>query len=557
MGDDYLSSEELAEMVQAGDKFALARLIERHAKSVFNFLRRKGMRRADAEDVCAETWVRVLNAFKKGKFDRDKANFTTWLRSVARNERKSWIRREARAHGRRSAVDDSGGEQLPEERVDPMSTVEDIAEAKELNSELEVAIDCLGWRDREIVRDRIHHGKKFRQIATEYGLSPSRVHKLYRTALKSIRHRIISTRMERAADTDRVAHAMQLCEELSLASNELRDTSLPTVSVKGLVDAIRRLRRAAKTISVSLPKTCKSLGNYELSNKTPLDLIDLAEQYRSCLLKAAQTRLASAARGLHVKLDLRALLRASDVADELRALVQDLAVLGHREKELADIYVGQSSLDRQALFVEKLYELEEKVDRLWQFRLPLQSEKRLVRAVKAMLLAAESIGLWPQVVEKKGARRRVSRESKENLIAIAATFRERMLDIAQGELQLANAIGRSPISQYDLVAVDDYVAALSALLKDIEPLDHRDVPQQLESSVECLAKLVECFESAPERFESAPERPEKVVAVVRASVSRSIRLLECHASDGVSRNDLQRQVDKNRELLNQYENLAS
>jgi RNA polymerase sigma-70 factor (ECF subfamily) len=74
--------------VRAGDNGPLAVLFTRHHGSLFNYFRKFGYRRSDAEDLVQETFVRVLRYARS--YD-PQGHFPAWLYRIARNAaRDTW-----------------------------------------------------------------------------------------------------------------------------------------------------------------------------------------------------------------------------------------------------------------------------------------------------------------------------------------------------------------------------------------------------------------------------------------------------------------------------------
>ena len=79
---DEKSNEDLMGSVRLGNRHAFEVLINRHQRSVLNFIFRFLGNRADAEDLTQEVFLRVWKA--AGTYKPD-AKFTTWLYRIATN----------------------------------------------------------------------------------------------------------------------------------------------------------------------------------------------------------------------------------------------------------------------------------------------------------------------------------------------------------------------------------------------------------------------------------------------------------------------------------------
>ena len=87
------SDEELMQDLQRGEMQAFDALYERHARPLYNFIRRLLRDESLAEDVFQETCMRVLR--NAGRFD-PRSRFRTWLYTVATNLCMDELRRRRR-----------------------------------------------------------------------------------------------------------------------------------------------------------------------------------------------------------------------------------------------------------------------------------------------------------------------------------------------------------------------------------------------------------------------------------------------------------------------------
>ena len=86
------SDERLMLRFKAGDARAFEVLVRRHRTPVFSFLVRLTGDRGRAEDLCQETFLKVVKASAGWE---ERARFTTWLFSIARNLAVDESRRQA------------------------------------------------------------------------------------------------------------------------------------------------------------------------------------------------------------------------------------------------------------------------------------------------------------------------------------------------------------------------------------------------------------------------------------------------------------------------------
>src|SRR5205814_2203511 len=79
--------------VQRGDRAAFTELVEKHRRSVMNFVARTLRDPVEAEDIAQSAFVQV---FKCAQRYEPSARFTTWLFTIARNLCLNEIRRRCR-----------------------------------------------------------------------------------------------------------------------------------------------------------------------------------------------------------------------------------------------------------------------------------------------------------------------------------------------------------------------------------------------------------------------------------------------------------------------------
>jgi RNA polymerase sigma-70 factor (ECF subfamily) len=156
------SDRELLEGFRAGDGRALDALFERYEGPVFQFL--VGLLRDHhlAEDVLQETFVRALERLE----GVDPDHLRGWLFTVAYHQA-MLSRRKQRGRGglpRVVAVEFAfEDDRLP----DPTSGPEAEAERREHAERIRVLLEQLPPQQREVIRQRVYEGKRFREIAAD------------------------------------------------------------------------------------------------------------------------------------------------------------------------------------------------------------------------------------------------------------------------------------------------------------------------------------------------------------------------------------------------------
>ncbi len=166
---------------KAGDARAFEVLVRRHRTPVFSFLLRLTGDRGRAEDLCQETFLKVVKASAGWE---ERARFTTWLFSIARNlavdeaRRMSFRRAEPLEPAGPGRRDETAAEDLPPDRA---------ADASLVRPKLEAALQALPPEQREVFLLREYSGLRFAEIAEVTATPENTVKSRMRYALEALR----------------------------------------------------------------------------------------------------------------------------------------------------------------------------------------------------------------------------------------------------------------------------------------------------------------------------------------------------------------------------------
>ncbi len=175
------SDERLMLRFQAGDARAFEALVRRHRTPVFSFLLRLTGDRSRAEDLCQETFLKVVRASAEWA---PRARFQTWLYAIARNQAVDEARRQAFRRAER--LDDAPAAAAASEDPPPDRS----AEGALLRPKLEAALAALPEEQREVFLLREYAGLRFHEIATVTGVPMNTVKSRMRYALEGLRERL-------------------------------------------------------------------------------------------------------------------------------------------------------------------------------------------------------------------------------------------------------------------------------------------------------------------------------------------------------------------------------
>jgi RNA polymerase sigma-70 factor (ECF subfamily) len=166
---------------QGGDVRAFEDLVRRHRNPVFSSLLRLVRERGRAEDLCQETFLRLVRAAEGWQ---PRAPFRTWLYAVARNLAFDDARRQA--FRRTEPLDDPSRAAAASDDPPP----DRAAEAALVRPKLEAALASLPDAQREVFLLREHAGLKFQEIAEVTGVPENTVKSRMRYALEALREKL-------------------------------------------------------------------------------------------------------------------------------------------------------------------------------------------------------------------------------------------------------------------------------------------------------------------------------------------------------------------------------
>jgi len=162
----WRSDEELMLRYRDGENSALEMLYHRYEKPLFDFIYRTVMEAGDTENLCQETFFRVVRTRKNYKAA---AQFKTWLFQIALNLCRDRMRRmKHRSHLSLNAPvpsQDGGNVELQELTADPASDPVNDLETGELAGLVKGAIASLPEDEHLVVVLKEYHGMKFSEIA--------------------------------------------------------------------------------------------------------------------------------------------------------------------------------------------------------------------------------------------------------------------------------------------------------------------------------------------------------------------------------------------------------
>ena len=126
-----MSVQAILRRIACGEQLAFAELVALYQRPLFSFLGRMGMGQAQAEDIAQETFLRAWTHLYS--FDPERAQFGTWLFTIARNLACNALRSATR-NG--DAADADLLEQLADEQAGPERRLDSAQQQARLQAAL-------------------------------------------------------------------------------------------------------------------------------------------------------------------------------------------------------------------------------------------------------------------------------------------------------------------------------------------------------------------------------------------------------------------------------------
>jgi RNA polymerase sigma-70 factor, ECF subfamily len=196
--EGYLSAPtdtELVADILGGRRDAEATLYDRYAARVYYIALRKSRSPHDAEDVRAETFLRVLQAIRSNQL-RSADSLGSFILGTMRNVLRELFLRQRKA-----------GQTTPPDEVDlTVPSHEKLFLDSEVQRAIERTIERLKPRERDLLRMHFYEELPIEEIARRSGIAPERVRLVKSRALKHFReayHELERTGEQERPDTSR------------------------------------------------------------------------------------------------------------------------------------------------------------------------------------------------------------------------------------------------------------------------------------------------------------------------------------------------------------------
>jgi RNA polymerase sigma-70 factor (ECF subfamily) len=191
------ADEVLIRKCRRGDERSFDILFDRYKAKIYTFILRFLRDQKAAEDILQETFIKV---FRKARYFRHQAKFSTWLYTIAANLCRDELKKRKR---RRSVpLTESGAEPEREGQAwprllplpDSSESPREEAQKREMSRVLLRALDELPESSRLVIELHVMHGLRYREVAhilkCPIGTVQSRMHNAIQLLRKKVRKKL-------------------------------------------------------------------------------------------------------------------------------------------------------------------------------------------------------------------------------------------------------------------------------------------------------------------------------------------------------------------------------
>lgn len=165
-----------------GDENALSILISRHKQKIYSFIYSKVFDRDITEDIFQDTFIKVINTLKRGKYNEE-GKFLPWVMRIAHNLVIDHFRRNSRM----PKFDNSGEFSIFSVLSDSSLNAEKSLIKDQVESDVRRIIEELPEDQKQVLKMRMYQDMSFKEISERTGVSIN-------TALGRMRYALINLR---------------------------------------------------------------------------------------------------------------------------------------------------------------------------------------------------------------------------------------------------------------------------------------------------------------------------------------------------------------------------
>lgn len=177
-----LSEQELIRAYLIGNENAIEQLILRHKDRVYSYIYYKVKDEELAEDIFQDTFIKVINTLKKGKYN-DEGKFLPWVLRIAHNLVIDFFRKNSRM----PLVKGNDDFDIFDVISSPDKNIEQTIQSEQVYKHLKSLIKHLPNDQKEVIMMRMYFDMSFKEISDMTNVSIN-------TSLGRMRYALINLR---------------------------------------------------------------------------------------------------------------------------------------------------------------------------------------------------------------------------------------------------------------------------------------------------------------------------------------------------------------------------
>ena len=182
MLSNNLTDQVLVQNFLNGDNKSFEELLSRHKNRIFAFIMSKVKNRDITEDIFQDTFIKVINSLKKGKYNEE-GKFLPWMMRISHNLVIDHFRKESKMRKIRPTSEFDIFDILDDGRKNQ----EDLMIQTQVHTDLNILIEQLPEDQKEVLKMRYFEDLSFKKISELTGASIN-------TALGRMRYALINLR---------------------------------------------------------------------------------------------------------------------------------------------------------------------------------------------------------------------------------------------------------------------------------------------------------------------------------------------------------------------------
>ncbi|MDF1549403.1 MAG: sigma-70 family RNA polymerase sigma factor [Bacteroidales bacterium] len=183
MASNRMKDYELVKKFIEGDQESIEVLINRHKNRVYTYILLIVKDQQLAEDIFQDTFIKVINSLKKGKY-QEKGIFVSWVVRIAHNLIIDYYRKQK--HLKTYSSEDGDLDVFNLKKLAD-ENIEDIMINNQISSDVKKLVELLPDEQKEVIMLRHYGGLSFKEIAEQTEVSIN-------TALGRMRYALINLR---------------------------------------------------------------------------------------------------------------------------------------------------------------------------------------------------------------------------------------------------------------------------------------------------------------------------------------------------------------------------